>query len=472
MKRGKKLILLLAILLVAVGGYLVVSKIAANQDKEDEGIIAFAIDSADVTKISWTYLDNDISLIYDRSNEKWRYEADDSFPVDETYPKNMLTKLASVTADRKLTDVTDFSEYGLDDPTVVISIVDSHGGTTKFTIGDQNASTSNYYMRINDESNVYLVGETFLQAFSYKLYDIVAMDEIPYISSPSQITVQTGDKTNTLVKLDEDERLKYTYTSRYAWYYKQSESNFKPIDGDMAEDVITAIAGLAWKSCADYNATDEELETYGLKNPYATVTANYTNTSSSDGGTQETPSTFTLMIGNKTEDSYYAKLPDSNMVYLITSDVVDTYMNTDYSALKPKDVCLMDWNTVDSMDVTVDGETTAIAFNRTQSGSGDSATTKTTYTVGGSEGDTDKVGTFLSAIDGLKAEKTIDNGTYNERGEVVIVFHRNTENLKTMTLAFSQYDSSYYLASFNGEARLLVSKDDVESLKSKFNDIK
>lgn len=473
MKRGKKLILLLVILLAAVGGYLLVSKLSGNEDKADKDIVAFSIESTDVTKISWTYLENDITLIYDRSNEKWLYEDDNSFPVDETFPQTMLTNLASITADRKLTDVTDFNEYGLDDPTVVISIVDSHGGTTKFTIGDESAYNSNYYMRINDESNVYLIGAALPQAFFHELNDIVAMDDIPYIDSPSQIAIDTAGKTNTLVKLDEDERLKYSYTSQYAWYYKQSENSFKPIDGDMAEDVITAVAGLAWQSCVDYNVTDEELETYGLKNPYATVTADYTKSSSSDNGTQETPGTFTLLIGNKTGDSYYAKLPDSNMVYLITAAVVDTFINTDYSTLKPKDVCMMDWNTVDSMDVTVGGETTTIVFNRTQSSSDDGkTTTNTTYTVGGSEADSEKVTAFLSAINGLKSENSIDNGTYSENGEPVIVFHRNTESYKTMTLSFAQHDSGSYLVSFNGEARLLVSKSDVESLKNKFNDIK
>lgn len=465
MKRGIKLIVLLAILLAVVGGYLLVSKLADNEDKKDEAITAFSIDSTDVTRISWTYSGNDITLIYDRSNKKWLYEGDNSFPVNETYPKAMLSKLTSITAERKLSDVADFSEYGLEDPSVVISIIDTNGGTTRLTIGDQNASTSDYYLRINDESNVYLVGSTLPEAFFYELNDIVAMEEIPYIDNANQITIETPGKTNTLVQLDQDEREKYSYTNQYAWYYKQSETSFKPIDGDMAENIITAISGLSWSSCEDYNATDEELKAYGLKDPYVTVTANYTENT--------TPAMFTFLIGNKTGDSYYAKLPDSRMVYLITSTIADRLVNTDYAALKPKDVCFMDWSTVDSMDVTVDGETTTIAFNRTQSGSDNSTTTTTTtYTVNNSEGDSGKIEAFLSAIKNFTSEGTIDNGTYSEKGEMVIVFHRNRDSYKTMTLALSKYDERYYLSSFNGEARLLISKSDVKDLKSSFSSIK
>lgn len=465
MKRGKKLILLLLLLVAAVGAYFVVSKIA-EEDNKKEVITAFSINSSDISSITWTYSGNDVTLIYDRSNEKWMYKDDDNFPVDETYPETMVSKLSNITADRMLTDVTDFSEYGLDDPTIVISIVDSNGGTTKFTIGDQNSNTSDYYMRINDESTVYLIGSEFPEAFFHELNDILTMEEIPYIYDASQISVETFGKTNTLVQLDEDERGNYSYTTRYAWYYKESEDSYKAIDGDMAEDIITAISGLSWKSCADYYATDEELETYGLKNPYATVTVDYTETTSSDSETQQKE--FVLLIGNNTGDYYYAKLPDSNMVYLITSSVVDTFMNTNYAALRPKDVCLMDWSTVDSMDVTIDGKTTTIVFSRSE----DSTTAATyTYTIDGNEVDSEKVVAFLTSISGLTSDNSIDNGTYSESGDVVIVFHRNTENYNTMTLAFSQYDSSYYLASFNGEARLLVSNEDLQNIVSSFNSI-
>jgi hypothetical protein len=131
----------------------------------------------------------------------------------------------------------------------------------------------------------------------------------------------------------------------------------------------------------------------------------------------------------------------------------------------------MDWSTVDSMDVTINGKTSAIAFSRTQSSS-DSTATTTTYTVNGTGADSDSVEAFLSAINKLTSENTTDKGTYSEKGEVVIVFHRNTDSYKTMTLTFTQYDSKTYLVSFNGEARLLINKSDVSSLKSSFSSIK
>ncbi len=472
MKRGKRLIILLALLVLAVGGYLMVSRLAEKgKDEGEKSVAVYSIDSTNITQISWTYLGENVTLFYDRSNDKWIYTGDESFPVDSTYPETMRTSLASITADRALSDVTDYNEYGFDNPNAVITITDSNGGATKFTIGDQNTSTSGYYFRVNDESTVYLIGSTLPEAFFHKLNDIVAMEKIPAIDNVSQITVESSGKTNSLVMLDQDEREKYSYTTDYAWYYKQPNGGYSPIDGDMAENIISTASGITWGSCADYNATEDELQSYGLKNPYAKVTVNYKQKASSDSGTQETQSTFTLLIGNKTESSYYAKLPESSMVYLISADSVDTLTNTDYAALRTSDVCLMDWSTVDSMDVTVDGKTSTISFNRAKTGSDDSTTT-TTYTVDGNEVQSDAVTAFLSAIRSLTSDSTTNKGTYSEKGDVVIVFHRNTESFKTMTMTFSSYDDSYYLLSFNGEARLLINKSNVESLKSSFNSIK
>ena len=431
------------------------------------------MDSSTITQVSWTYQGEDITLLHDSENKKWTYKEDEAFPVDDTYPQSMLSCLASITADRKISDVTDFGQYGLDDPDTSITVTDSNGSSVKFSIGDQSTSTSGYYFRVNDESIVYLIKATLPEAFFHKLNDMVAMEDIPYIDNINKITVQTNGKTNMLVNLDEEERAKYSYTDLYAWYYEQSENSYLPVDGDGAESIVTAASGISWNSCADYNAEDKELEAYGLKNPYATVTVDYKETASSEGTTKETPCTFKLLIGNSNDSYYYAKLPDSRMVYLIPSDTVETLLNTDYAALRTNDVCQMVWDTVDSMDVTIDGKTAVIAFNRTEGSSEESSTTTTTttYTIDGKEADSDAVGDFLSAIKGLKADDKTNNGTYSEKGDVVIVFHRNTDTFKTMTMAFSQYDSSFYLLSFNGEARLLINKNDVSSLISSFNSI-
>ena len=47
---------------------------------------------------------------------------------------------------------------------------------------------------------------------------------------------------------------------------------------------------------------------------------------------------------------------------------------------------------------------------------------------------------------------------------VSLLLGRNTEDFSEMTLEFVQYDSNFYLASFNGEQRLLVNRNDVADL--------
>ena len=59
-------------------------------------------------------------------------------------------------------------------------------------------------------------------------------------------------------------------------------------------------------------------------------------------------------------DTYYAKLTDSNIVYTISQEVYDAAVNASYEELKPDEVILLDWSTVDSIEIEFDGNVYAV----------------------------------------------------------------------------------------------------------------
>ncbi len=65
--------------------------------------------------------------------------------------------------------------------------------------------------------------------------------------------------------------------------------------------------------------------------------------------------TFTLLIGNFNGTYDYAMLPDSKMVYQINASVADALTTASYSTLRPNNVCPMNWETVEALDITTNG---------------------------------------------------------------------------------------------------------------------
>jgi hypothetical protein len=462
MKREKKLLLLVAVFAVVVAGYAILSRFAPKEEKageeSDVSIQVAAMDSSSVAQLTWTYSGETITL--EHVKDGWSYPEDAHFPLDQTKAGEMVKAVSSVNATRVIDDAADLSEYGLDQPSCTVTSKLSDGGSIKLNVGNKNDVTGEYYLQVDGDQKVYLVDESIKSAFSYTLMDMVAKEAIPYFQTVTGITIGAADNAQKILYKDTGLGDGITYTDAYNWFYEVKTGNstgYTPLSTAKVTELQDSLSGLSWKRCADYFATPEDLNAYGLREPKAEVTVDY---SVYDQQTGTSFNTFALLIGDKTGDEYYAKIKDSDIVYIIDSSFVENLLAVNYEALRPDDVCLMDWSTVDSLDVTADGKSVTISFDR----SGDSVA----YKIGGAAADPTKVEAFLNGINGMEAAKKTDNASSSALSEVTLVFHRNTEYFKTMTFKLSKYDSAYYIVDFAGQTRLLVTKGTVTSLKEAF----
>lgn len=277
-------------------------------------------------------------------------------------------------------------------------------------------------------------------------------------------------------------------------------AGMQAVDEDAVSDLVSSVNYVSWASCVDpsYDGTTD----YGFSTPTLTVTLEYVDNSSDDeeedaaddggansGETAEGDgalASYVLLVGYQTEDGdYYAQPQGSNRVYTLSASDVEALAGATAASLAPDDVCLMDWDTVDSVDVTYAGQTKTVAFVRDTSEEGDaegsedtadeadadgstaSETVETSYAVDGQEADAGAVEDLLDAIDALQAEgevEAVDTSTL-DAAEITFTFHRSTETFSEMTLSLIPYDNSFYLVSFNGEERLLVNRNDVAELE-------
>ncbi len=457
MKRGSKLLILCGVLVVLGACYFGVRQLTADPDADEEGIALAAPEAP--TQLSWT--DDSGTLTLESGEDGWTWTDDAAFPLDQTVPEDMTAALSSASASRQIDAPESLEDYGLDEPVLTISALDKDGTEYTYAFGNLNDMTGEYYLLYNgDESTVYLMDSQLYDAFSMDLYDMVEMEDLPEFGSVTALSVE--QPSGSLALRYEEDSSALSYNSSKHWFLEQGDS-LLALDTSKVSSLTSAVTGLYWQSCVNYDADAEELAAWGLDDNAAVVTAVYTAAVDEGEETAE-EETFTLRLGNSGTDGTYAMLEGSSMVYLISTDTADSLRYASYASLRSDSICTMDWDTVDRLDITLDGTTYTISFDVTETETEDGTETETLYTWNGQELDSTTVGNMLSAVNSLTA--TADaSGSAGEEPLLTFTFHRNTgDDFAELTLTLYAWDTGSCLASFSGEGSRLVDRSAVTDL--------
>lgn len=467
MNRGKKLIILCCALVVLGAGYVVARTVYAEPTEEEEGVALAAPEEA--SRLEWTYDGATLALV--KEDDGWSYADDEAFPLDQSVPENMTSVLSGLTASRVLDEPGELADYGLDEPALTVTATDADGTAYTFAVGDQNQVSQEYYLLYNgDESKVYMVDSSLGDAFSLGLHDMVQMESLPMFGTVTGLSVTQPGGSVSVSYVEDSESL--YYDSNAHWFMEQEDGTQLALDTGKVTSLTASVTGLTWISCVNYDADDQELAAWGLEESAAVkVVLTYEPYSSGDDeadAAEAETQTFVLYLGNDTDEGTYARLADSRMVYLIDSETADSLRYASYSSLRSAEICSVDWNTVDRLEVTVDGTTNTISFDEqeeeTTADGGDTVTeTVPLYTWNGTEMDSDDVESLLDAMDALTA--TGDAGSENQ-GELLASFtiYRDSTYFTELTLELYAYDTSSCLAVLNGGTPRLVDRSAVTTL--------
>ena len=472
MTRGKKLALLLAALIAMIGATAAAFYLNPSDDNTAaEATSIFTLDTDAVTALSWTYDQQTVDLA--KTDGTWSYAQDSAFPLNESYVDTMLTALSDVGATKTIESVSDLSQYGLDEP--VCSITVSTDTDATLSIGNETEMGGERYLSLGD-GNVYLVDASLLDAFAYDLYDIAQKEDLPDMNDVTSFTIDTASGRLELVHL-EDSGL--AYSDHYTWFCLQ-DGEYLTLDTELTADLVESVTYLAWGNCVDYKATADTLADYGLDHPAATVTVEYTESTQVDTGetdddgepiyeTREESKQFTLELGDYTDEACYARIAGSQMVYLVDASICDSMVYADYTSLRPDDVLVMDWDTVTSIDIFLNDATYTIEFETEEVTADDgSVSEETEYLL---DDESVSFESVLNALDALASTGSSDSTTDGAYEEIRFLFHRNTDTYPEVELTFYQYDSTSCLAALDGDAYLLVPREDILSLIESVNAI-
>ena len=472
MKRSKKLALLFAVLFLLGSLYSLITLLAPDEDQvEETGTVLANVDAAAVTRMDWTFEGEENALV--KSGDTWQDGLDAKFPLDVSFATAMLNAVETLKATVTIRESGDLAQYGLAEPACTVKLTTKDGGETRLSIGDQNSLTKDYYVLYQDDPSVYTMDAALYTAFAHKRLDLVEKEALPELSDMKLLRIEGADAVKTLTYLEDNAAL--SYSSSYPWFWTAEDGTQKALASDKVKTLTDHLANMKWDACVDYAMTDPAK--YGLDQPTLTVKINYVETVSVDTGEKDSQGNavteeksydqnMTLLIGAVSGGSHYAALDGSKMVYTIDSSVASALLAAEYVNLRPDDICAMDWDTVDSMDLVLDGKEHTIH----RFGAESNADGTVRYSLDNRAMDGDSVQAFLDALNALESSgeaDTVKTGAAAYR----ITFHRTTEKFGTMVWSLADYDDRNYLLTFDGESRLLVAKKDIASLMETFDAI-
>ena len=156
-RKKKQLIFIFVCFTVILAAYLG-SKYYQNHlpvDDEEDEISVLDIDTSLVNEIGITNGEETINL--QKDNDTWKCVDDEDFTIDSTKLQVFLDAAGSITSELKIENVKDVDQYGLEHPSLSISLQWDSNLYTIY-IGDRNTVAGGvYYLKINDEDTVYTI---------------------------------------------------------------------------------------------------------------------------------------------------------------------------------------------------------------------------------------------------------------------------------------------------------------------------
>lgn len=496
MKNRKKALIIAMICLAAAAVlYLLVVKMNQKEansesDDSDDSLVISSVDSGQITAIS--YEKDGKSLSFIKEDGTWYDAEDKKFPVNQDSLTTMTNTLGAVSATRKLEKPEALSEYGLDSPVLTVRYTASDGKEAEFIVGDTNDAAGGAYLKISGDDAVYLVSSDFADSFNSDIYQLADMESFPTITSDSITDISVNSNGHTLEIKNDSEGGQTVLENG-----KEQEN----CASSSVSQFISAVTGITFKSHVEYNCKD--LSKYGLDQPTADVTVDYTTTETVSSGdsddsesanstddtkaasaesaaenTSETADTgeteteaetvrvakqVVLHIGSQNDDGdYYAAMDGSKEVHVISADTIKELIGKKASDFIDNEILSSTLSNAKSIDVTIGSDSWHLAKEEAAESETEAETEEKWY-----EGDTEIALTDLSSVysdlSGMSAEKILDTAA-KPTGDAAISVTVKWEDDTETTISFTAYDSSFHLAEINGEARKLVNKRDVEKL--------
>lgn len=491
MKRLKKLGGLLGILVVCcIATYALTHYEQTQEQIRSSEAVILQIQEDAVTSLSWGYAEDGEELSFYKEDGVWYYAEDAAFPVSEEKVMDILSHFEAFSSSFCIENVEDYSQYGLDEPECTLTIGVGED-TTTIKLGAYSKMDQQRYVDIGD-GNVYLVPEDPVDYVTSSVRNMIQDDTTPGFETVVDIRFEGAE--NYIIQRMEDTA--YSYSDEDVYFVQQS-GKYLPLDTANVTGYLNTITTLDLLDYVTYNATEEELERYGLADPELTVTVNYTDEDGEEDENGEKPQiadTCVIHIGRNAEElaaaqeaeangeepetvSAYVRVGDSQIVYSLDSLDYDTLSGASYEDLRHKEVFWADFADVTQIDITLEGTAHTLTSEVDPEdedsrlwyyGEKDDVVAETEETTDETAEETQEPET-LDVSDLKSAIKVLYANSFTEEApagkeEIRLTLHLDRETFPETEIVLYRYSGTECLAEVNGESVSLVPRSSVMEL--------
>lgn len=493
MHRSKRLLILVGVLAVVCAAAFLATRVQEQQEQvEASGETVLAIDAGNVASLAWTSGEAEYAFHKDGT---WIYDADEAFPVNAEALEELLAPFSSFNAAFVIRDVTDYAQYGLEEPECTIEIGTADASYT-IALGDMSAMDDQRYVSIGD-GNVYLAVTDPMDAFAVELSDLIDNDEIPQMDTVTALSL-TGAVEESIAYVEAGGP---SYSDEDVYFLQSGEESL-PLDTDLVEDYLGGIRGLVLTDYATYNAPEIELASFGLNDPALTVTVEYEQQAEAaeEGAEPETTAgTLALHIGRVEEEAesaeetaesaedisqeeaqyaYYLRVGDSQIVYNLSDADGEALFAGSYDDLRHRQLFWGDFDDVAQATILLDNQTytltaqtaeTAETGEDADAAAGSAEPTATAAAEEDAEitwtcnGETVDVTDLRDKLAALTAEAFTSEAPADQL-EISLTLDLNDEDVPQVRIQLYRYDGASCLAVLDGEPAALVAREDVVDL--------
>lgn len=171
--QSKQLMILLLILVFLIAGFFGLkqyNKVQSEKPQEDDTITVIDVAKEDVVKFSYDY--EGVTYSFEKEDDVWYYADDHSITLNQNSINAMVNRIAPLTAQQVIKDVTDMTQYGLDEPAKRIQF-ETTTASYIVELGNFNDVASVYYAKLPSESTVYTVMSPVMTVFNRDLEDLI-----------------------------------------------------------------------------------------------------------------------------------------------------------------------------------------------------------------------------------------------------------------------------------------------------------
>ena len=193
------LLIVLAVLIAATFGMKWYNKNKEEEKAAEEEVATIYISKVDTDSITaFSYEVNQVTYSFTKNGDSWTYDGDTSIDIDADAINTMLDTFSSLTATDEIT-YDDLSDFGLDNPTDLVTYTTADGSTTIY-VGNKNDMLGSYYVMTGEDSKVYLTETSLADKFSKTIEELTVTEDTESVES-----TESADSTEQVQSVENTE---------------------------------------------------------------------------------------------------------------------------------------------------------------------------------------------------------------------------------------------------------------------------